>query len=65
MPRQITVSEFAIENLVKRGITPPEELLHDAIREENNPYIKNELVLYNYKQCVSICKNIGAPCSCL
>tara|TARA_R100000995_G_scaffold82887_1_gene57564 strand:+ start:591 stop:788 length:198 start_codon:yes stop_codon:yes gene_type:complete len=65
MARQITVSEFAIENLLKRGITPPKELYHDAIREENNPHIKNELVLYNYKQCKSICKTIGAPCTCL
>ena len=62
--RHITATDFAIENLIKRGLTPPEEMHHDAKREEQNPHMKHELVLYNYKHCRGFCKSIGAPCSC-
>lgn len=62
MPRRMTASELAIEALQKRGITPPKEMLHDAEREEKQ--VRKELALYNYKDCLGICKAIGAPCSC-
>ena len=64
MPRETTASELAIENLQKRGMTPPKELLHDAKREEQNPHIRHELVLYSYKHCSGFCKSVGMPCSC-